>query len=73
MQTSAPSSMSAWLKSPHLSLGITPATSRSTPVFTDCFPMSSRLPVILATTRSTFPSTAGAGIPKAMDAMAPAV
>ena len=30
-------------------------------------------PVMRLTTRSTFPSTAGAGMPKAMEAIAPAV
>ena len=35
--------------------------------------MSPVSPVIRATTRSTFPSTAGTGTPNAMDAMAPAV
>ena len=35
--------------------------------------MSPSSPVMRETTRSTLPSTAGTGMPKAMEAMAPAV
>ena len=52
---------------------VTGSNARSTFVFTDCFIISLSSPVRRMMTRSTFPSTAGTGIPYAIDAMAPAV
>jgi hypothetical protein len=64
VQTSAPSSINAWLKSPQfLSGNNASAVSHSRPV----------RPNTRANTRSTLPSTTGARTPKAMLAMAPAV
>ena len=72
-QTMAPSSISAWLKLPAQSCGITCCSACSTLVFTDCFIISELSADTRIRIRNTFPSTAGTGIPYAMDAIAPAV
>ena len=71
--TVAPSSISAWLNSPGASRGIT--CRRAWPIrrLVSGRVMSLPSPVMRLTTRSTLPSTAGTGRPKAMEAMAPAV
>ena len=71
--TVAPSSISAWLKAPALFSGIISNKSFSIAVRTDAFMISASSSVTRDMTRSTFPSTAGTGMPNAIDAMAPAV
>ena len=72
-QTVAPSSIMAWLKFPGSPAGMTAWRAVVTFFFMAGEVMSPLSPVIRAATRSTFPSTAGTGMPKAMEAMAPAV
>ena len=71
--TMAPSSMRAWLNSPGALTGMTASSAWATAFFVAGAVISDRSPVSRATTRSTFPSTAALGRPKAMEAMAPAV
>ena len=71
--TVAPSSISAWLYAPGASRGMTWARASVTRFFMAGVEISPSSPVIRATTRSTLPSTAGVGRPKAMEATAPAV
>ena len=69
----APRSIMAWLKSPGAPAGITASRAPRIRRLVSGFVMSPASPVRRATTRSTFPSTAGTGSPKAMEATAPAV
>ena len=71
--TVAPSSMRAWLKSPGASTGSTAWRAVRIRALVSGRAMSPPSPLMRATTRSTLPSTAGTGTPKAMEAMAPAV
>ena len=65
--------MSACVKSPSCPFGIRPSTRRATSFLKAGEERLSPLHRSLANTRSTFPSTAAAGSPKAMEATAPAV
>ena len=71
--TVAPSSIIACVNAPARVLGIVGASSRSTSFFTDCFIISESSSDTRISIRSTFPSTAGTGMPYAMEAIAPAV
>ena len=71
--TVAPNSIRAWLKSPGASTGMTRFRAAPIRALVSGFIMSPSSPVMRATTRSTLPSTAGSGMPKAMEEMAPAV
>ncbi len=73
MQTNAPSSINAWLKSPLRVPGIMGSKTRSVRFLTAGLEISESSAVRRIQTRRTFPSTAGTGCPKAMDATAPAV
>ena len=66
-------SISDWLKSPARSAGMMCRICCSMAFLQAGAAMSSRLAVTREITRSTLPSTAGTGTPKAIDAMAPAV
>ena len=73
-QTSAPSSIRAWLKAPQASIPhSTPASAPSASRRNACFMMSVSSSVSLVRTRRTLPSTAGAGRPNAIEETAPAV
>ena len=72
-QTVAPSSIMAWLNAPGASTGMISARAAVIFFFMAGEVMSPSSPVMRAVTRSTLPSTAGTGRPKAMEAMAPAV
>ena len=63
----------AWLKSPGARTGRTAFNAAHIRRVVSGVVMSLPSPVSRETTRSTFPSTAGTGTPKAMEAMAPAV
>ena len=71
--TPAPRSISAWLKAPGASRGIAASIHCRNCRRFFWSRISSRQPPTRAATRSTLPSTAGTGSPKAMDKMAPAV
>ena len=72
-QTVAPRSISAWLKSPGRSGGISSSALRAISARPAALSASPAKPVSREMTRVTLPSTAAARSPKAMDAMAPAV
>ena len=73
VQTSAPSSMRAWLCSPEFRAGTSGRASARTFASVAGTLGSSRRPWSRHRTRTTFPSTTGSGTPKEIDATAAAV
>ena len=69
----APRSIMAWVNRPGACMGITCSNAWATFRLVAWAAMSLPSPVRRATTRSTLPSTAALGWPKAMEQMAPAV